>query len=581
MYRIVPIYKMYPRNTAIITKQGIFMRVDDLIPGRNGIDTTLNKIRHFFTLKYPMRQFFVTNSQFRKCTINGVMYILLPRFLTYKVLSEELFLISSGKKVYVKDILGMKKICRTINNIKVLNEIDIGPSNIVLKVHQDIIIRHILRTIYSQDNVSKGNGGLILKLDTGLGKSFIALKLLEILSCRTLIVVPNTNILEDWAEKIKNVFPGIRIGFQYARFKCLGSVVVGIVDSLIKKNIPIEVKSIDINPGHKRYSSISKKITKKNYVTLLPEEYYDLFDFVVFDECDYFVCKKFSKVFQRSQSPYMLGLSATPEDRADGFHKIAKWWIGDILDAKDIPGYSIGDIKFVGDVTAYYFNAKMRYTTYLTNKQGEISFQSLIENITQDPYRMELILREIKKQYNDNQNTFVFAERRQYLIDLQELCHLYGIPTTIIGEDEQSDVAVEHLLGGTSRERMKSIEKEARIILTTYQYYGVGKSLPKMTAAIYATPRKSKAMQYIGRILRLGSDSTIRRRVIDIVDRNTILAKQFASRRKVYIKKGFSVTTIKENYTNFSYLPLIALFMSRHTILAPFTSIIISYITSI
>ena len=89
-----------------------------------------------------------------------------------------------------------------------------------------------------------------------------------------------------------------------------------------------------------------------------------------------------------------------------------------------------------------------------------------------------------------------------------------------------------------------------RIILTTYQYMGTGKSIPKMDAIIYATPRKSKSRQFTNRIFRLGSNYDIERQIYDIVDWRTIVKNQWYKRKKYYNEKEYAIDIIHSYYLN-------------------------------
>jgi hypothetical protein len=51
--------------------------------------------------------------------------------------------------------------------------------------------------------------------------------------------------------------------------------------------------------------------------------------------------------------------------------------------------------------------------------------------------------------------------------------------------------------------------------------------------------------QYIGRIIRLGSDNTIKRHIWDICDENTLLSRQYYHRKKYYDEKNFEYDTVK------------------------------------
>jgi predicted helicase len=79
------------------------------------------------------------------------------------------------------------------------------------------------------------------------------------------------------------------------------------------------------------------------------------------------------------------------------------------------------------------------------------------------------------------------------------------------------------------------------IVLTTFAFSKRGVSISHMDAIILLTPRRSDFIQIIGRILRRGSDSSIVRSIIDIVDNATVLKKQFGDRKAAYKAVGFAI----------------------------------------
>jgi hypothetical protein len=263
----------------------------------------------------------------------------------------------------------------------------------------------------------------------------------------------------------------------------------------------------------------------------------------------------------------MLGLSATPNERIDKFDPVAWWGIGPILDAKTLPGYTEANIPFTGKVHMIKYIGPPEYIkTILCEKTQIISTQLMLNNMTQDQHRIEIICNEIKKLYDDPKLfIYVFADRCDYLSVLRT--HLIaknvncefseGVKTEIDkkinaqSKKEQKEIRkkakkkIVKVTGGASSQEMKSAEDHARIILTTYQYLSVGKSIPKMNAIVLSTPRKSKGTQILGRIFRMCSDYSIERQIIDIVDWATIFKSQWYKRKKIYDEKKFPIEITK------------------------------------
>ncbi len=92
----------------------------------------------------------------------------------------------------------------------------------------------------------------------------------------------------------------------------------------------------------------------------------------------------------------------------------------------------------------------------------------------------------------------------------------------------------------------------SHVVLTTYGFSRRGISLPDMTSVVLATPRRNGSTQVLGRILRRGSDESIVRQVVDIVDTRTGLKGQVSDRRKVYKLKGYEITKASATWEEYA-----------------------------
>ena len=86
----------------------------------------------------------------------------------------------------------------------------------------------------------------------------------------------------------------------------------------------IQQDTIDIE-GKDIVLAMVQSLSMKEY----PEDTFESFGLVIFDECHHLGAEVFSKCMAKVQSKYMLGLSATP-NRKDGLRKVFEWYIGDI-----------------------------------------------------------------------------------------------------------------------------------------------------------------------------------------------------------------------------------------------------------
>lgn len=428
-------------------------------------------------------------------------------------------------------------------------------SSIQLKDYQQIIHDHIMNKIFNNDNQIVGTAGTILKVDTGAGKTFISSKLMETLHVPTLIIVHNTTQLADWVEILTKCFPKLKIG-QYSSTKKVFSehVMVMVINSALQDEFKF-------------------KTGTKSQQQLMGQ-----FGFVIFDEIHKYCSSSFRKVFTKCQAMCMLGLSATPE-HLEGIGDIAVWNVGKILDANDIPKYERKEETFYGTISIIrYYGPELFTQVKIDPKTNTRSHSLNVKQIAQDPYRNLLLCFYLAWLLDNGKNVYVFDELTSHLCLIERLFSLYIQYTkhnnTDAGkqiqdyvvyaisnpeydpnyiktfcdqkidnpeivqcttDEEYEKLSVTTGTGkGAGIENLKHAAANARVILTTYSYMGTGKSIPRMDAIIFATPKKNRVEQYVGRILRPGENQGAHRYIIDIVDAGTSLKSQLKARSQTY-----------------------------------------------
>jgi hypothetical protein len=268
----------------------------------------------------------------------------------------------------------------------------------------------------------------------------------------------------------------------------------------------------------------------------------------------------------------VLGLSATPAERPDGLDKFVNLHLGEVIDSNNIPGFDIKNVSFKGEVRAIKYYGNPNFTENITTPSGTISAILTINHLIMDPSRTELIACEVKRLYNLHESIdreklglgelngkirrhgiFIFAELREMLPILKKAIlskindNVY-IPEIDEHPDNQND-NISMLRGGVDRKAVVKA-RTSQIVLTTYGFSRRGISLPDMTALVLTTPRKG-SLQVIGRILRRGSDESIVRQIVDIIDMRTGLKNQFNDRKKKYKLKGYPINFVEANYENY------------------------------
>jgi superfamily II DNA or RNA helicase len=333
-------------------------------------------------------------------------------------------------------------------------------------------------------------------------------------------VCHNTTILNQWVKVLKASYPKNKIGRYYGKYKEKGDIIVAVINSLIVKEF---------------YPNSKNPMNQK--------EFFKGFGFVILDEVHEYASPQRKLIYNRAQSKYMIGLSATPDEKPDNMDNINTWHCGEILDASKLQGYSVEDIPFKGEVTMVKYTGAPKYVKILMNeKMDVVNHSGMVNQLCEDPFRLHTIVKIIFKLRKEGKNTFVFTDRRDYLDKIQQEMSRYKITTHML-LDKSDEEKISQLMGGSNAQDMENAKNNSNVILTTYQYMGTGCSIPKMDALVLATPRKRKSKQFSGRIFRLGSDYSITRKIYDVVDWHTHMKGQWYERNKYYKEKGYPVET--------------------------------------
>ena len=142
------------------------------------------------------------------------------------------FRINKSKR-YIPRYYGIEKYGQPLKNTLPPGEsIDLEFVGTIRPIQQETIDA-TLKTL------NKYYGGLI-SLDTGLGKTVVALKLISLIKVKTLIIVHADFLLDQWIERIKQYLPSARIGV-IKQDKCETEnvdITVCMIQTLIKREYP-------------------------------------------------------------------------------------------------------------------------------------------------------------------------------------------------------------------------------------------------------------------------------------------------------------------------------------------------------
>ena len=500
-------------NIIYITRSGAFIDDYDKIETLN-----VRRVENYFTC--CTETFTLEKKQLKTVTINRTTKrIIAPRFGIFEVLNAKF-----GLATYY-----------TVSQIT--------PGLLIAPVwtgkqtpNQTLITDWLTANIYNSARLAAGSAGCILNLEAGQGKSYVAAFLIGVFKQKTAIIMHSVSLLEQWARVITAVFGStVTLGYYYGTRKVDGDIVLMIIDSAC--NMQFETANGPVN-------------------SLV---FYKQFGFIIYDECHLYATKSTLAGLKRAQAQYMLGLSATPDENTSGFDRLVWWELGPVITAAALPGYAGSSESYKANVHRVMYHGPPSHTKLIVNDYtGQLGHAETVNMLSDDIYRKMLVVNCILEGLAKNLYIFVFADRREYLNELRELLERKSAAATapVASTVCYTDKDFVRIVGGANADELDSAEIHSRVIFTTYQYMGTGKSIVKMNGLVLAHSRKNKMRQFINRIFRLGSDATITREIWDICDVKTRIAAQWRTRKEYYESKKYKIIERVVKYDTIdTYLP--------------------------
>jgi len=326
-----------------------------------------------------------------------------------------------------------------------------------------------------------GNGRFMLGNGIVTHNTITTLAISAIIKLKTLILVNKIVLVDQWMATIQNVFG------EHARIQ------------------HIKTKG-KINPGCQFYIMNAINVAKRD-----PKEYEKLgIGFVIVDECHLIMTKIFSRALGYLCPRYLIGLSATPY-RPDGFDSMLELYFGLRKVVR----------KLFKPHQVYFWETNIKIVAEKDNK-GQLLWNTVIDAQTNHVERNKNIVKIC--QLHKDRNILILSKR------------IHQIESIFQGLKEQGDYAT-LLKDGDS-----SYDKEARILIATFQKVGTGFSHDKLDMLILATDAEEYFMQYLGRVFRRPDVQPI---IMDIVDDNPILRRHFLTRKNVYQECGGKIFPYK------------------------------------
>jgi hypothetical protein len=417
---------------------------------------------------------------------------------------------------------------------------------IALFDNQNLILDYLMENVFTPARMADGTATAILNLRAGMGKSFVAGGLIARLCLRTLFITPKRPLAVQGVKDLRMcLYPE----------DAPPSVLVGRYDKKPRRRDP---SSNVANQG--------VTVIVINSAMLRDEAFFSQYSLVIIDEVHMCCSEQRRGIFRKcAAARAVLGMSATTEDRSDGFDVIAhkELAVDGIIRAENIPRFTYEDVVFDSRVDVIQYNGPAEYTRALRHEStGRIFTPYMITQLLSDPHRMKLAVAELRALYDwrgpagEKHCIYVFCEERDPLRQIHaELKKSFDVVAPELdgvdeGDEGCADDSVGEFIGGIKDETVNRLKDHARILLTTYGYSSTGISIDKMTAILFLTPRRAQMKQILARILRRGGDLGITRRIIDIVDNKTSMKYQYGDRALAYEFYGMDVVKRKVNYAD-------------------------------
>lgn len=364
--------------------------------------------------------------------------------------------------------------------------------------------------------------GIIVKLDTGGGKSVIIAEVIRRFGLLTNIIVKDSTLQRQMN---KDLHRTLQLDCES---DCSNST--DNPAECMSKNGLSKCKYIAMLGGTKSASN-SRLLDSGNFKILISVinsakdrdyKFWSKFGLTIFDECHNYASEINSLIYQRSQTKYMMGLSATPEKRWN--HMMIEHNIGKIVDFNP---YIKAGIRLRGEVRKISYRGPPQYTQPLKNVRGVMSVAKMVKQFMEDEGRNEMIIKTIISTVREHSFGFVFAMRNDFLIMLKDML-----------DKAAPDITSMILCSDTAVVDKEITIKNVNVVFTNFSF-SEGVNLTHMRFLLTASPYKGNGKQITGRLLRDLKDEV--RYFYDIVDVNTKLSQQFEEREHVYLERGFEI----------------------------------------
>jgi superfamily II DNA or RNA helicase len=367
-------------------------------------------------------------------------------------------------------------------------------SNVELRTYQNKAL----------DNWQRAGNRGVLVLPTAAGKTFIALKAIDLLRTQTLIVVPTLDLIDQWRKRVR---------------ECL-SVEAGVVGG--GENI---IRMVTVSTYDSAYSQAAQLGNR--------------FMFLVFDEVHHLASPGYMQIGEMYIAPYRMGLTATYE-RSDQRHALLPLIVGDpvySIDIEELTGkylspytYEKVSVELTPEEQQTYEAEMSVFKNYLHQRRivlkSAADFQKFIMTTGRDPQAREALLarnRALRVAVNSEAKLNLLAERLEAYRDEKILIFtLYNDLVYTISRRFLIPAVTYQTPREERREILTNFGNSKYKAIVTSQVLDEGMDVPDASVGLIlgGTGSTREYVQRLGRLLRKKEGKTAK--LVEIISKETV-----------------------------------------------------------
>ena len=361
----------------------------------------------------------------------------------------------------------------------------------------DLILEHL-----------KKNGGGLLSVPCGRGKTSMAIYAACQLKVKTFVMVHKSFLLDQWVMNIKK-FTNARVG-------------------IIKGKV-IDVEDKDIVIG------MIQSVSMKEY----DDDLFKQFNFVIYDEAHHCASKVFSRSLMKLGGMYTLALSATPY-RGDGLIKIMHWFLGETIYRENV--------RINNQVVAKVYNYTSHDKSFVEKKfgygkqKGRPNIIKMLSNLVELDERsthIVNIINEIRK--DPERKIIVLSERVNHLKSMKSKLDKIIEGEVKNGKMIEGELKTYFYIGEMKRPEREEAEKMGDILFATYAMAKEGLDIERLNTVVLATSQKD-VIQSVGRAMRkILTEGDLRPLIIDFSDYLSAFISHTKKRKAFYSQSKFII----------------------------------------